>query len=128
MSQQALPFPNPGDWTDANGAAAILGVDRATVTRMIQRGTLHAYEIGSGSVRILWAPDVRELAAARALTARRNGLASAAPVALARPAAAPEPATPPAPSPKCDLCDWRYTGPANYVNSAMTAHRRARHA
>jgi hypothetical protein len=60
-NEQRLPIPNPEDWTDAAGAAAILGKSRGTVYDMSTRGVLTAYVIGAGRV-LFWVPEVQEVA------------------------------------------------------------------
>jgi hypothetical protein len=60
-NEQRLPTPNPEDWTDATGAAAILGKSRATVYDMSTRGVLTPYVIGAGRV-LFWVPEVKEVA------------------------------------------------------------------
>lgn len=54
---QQLPLPNPADWTDAPGAAAILGRSRATVYDMVSRGLLTTHRIGGRSM--FWVAEVR---------------------------------------------------------------------
>ena len=63
MDAPKLPIPNPEDWTDRNGAARLLGVDPATVSRMADDGRLKVYPIGT--CRLFWRPQVNALAEAR---------------------------------------------------------------
>lgn len=65
MNDQTLPpFPNPGDWCTIDGAAAITGKSRRTISRWIEAGTLTGHLIEGAGHRhpILWKPEVRELA------------------------------------------------------------------
>lgn len=57
----SAPIPNPEDWTDAVGAAAILGRSRATVYDMVERNVIHAYPIGANRT-LFWVPELREVA------------------------------------------------------------------
>lgn len=73
-----LPIPNPDDWLTRNAAAEILGVDPATVTRMVTAGRLTAYcpRGGNGEQRptLYWLPEVRTLAEARRIA--REGVSA----------------------------------------------------
>lgn len=68
MNNQTLPLPNPGDWCTIAGAARLLKLSRRTVERMVADGRLTGYlPYGAPdrvASRILWLPEVRELAAA----------------------------------------------------------------
>jgi len=79
-----LPIPNPEDWLTRGGAAELLDVDPATVTRMVTKGRLTAYyPRGDGRPDrpresrplMLWAPEVRQLADARRIA--RGGVKAA---------------------------------------------------
>lgn len=61
--QIEIPLPNPADWTDTEGAAAMLGRNRATVYDLVNRGVLTRYRAGTTS--IYWVREVREIVAAR---------------------------------------------------------------
>lgn len=61
--------PNPQDWTDAAGAAAIIGRARATIDDMAARGVLTRYEIGASLRPLFWVPECREVARALARVA-----------------------------------------------------------
>lgn len=65
MNNQTLPLPNPGDWCTVDAAALIIGVNRRTVARLVDRGVLRKYSF-AGSERgvFLWKPEVIEYAAA----------------------------------------------------------------
>jgi excisionase family DNA binding protein len=65
MNNQALPFPNPGDWVSIAGAAEMLGVSGRTVARMVDDGRLRSF-LPEGAFdrpanRILWRADVDDL-------------------------------------------------------------------
>ena len=66
MDELKLPIPNPEDWTDAAGAAAIIGRKRSTVDDMVSRRVLHRYEIGAARRPVFWVPECREVAKALA--------------------------------------------------------------
>lgn len=72
-SQQPLPLPNPGDWTDRTGAARILGVDETTVGRMVRARRLTPYACGV-NLTMYWVPGVKALAEARRIA--REGVES----------------------------------------------------
>lgn len=67
--QPRLPLPNPDDWTTRAGAASALGVDPATVGRMVKAGRLSVYlpRGGRGERRpaLFWCPEVLALRDAR---------------------------------------------------------------
>jgi excisionase family DNA binding protein len=64
-----LPLPNPYDWTTVPGAAELLGVDRRTVDRLIDKGVLTGCTPYQGKrekrVVILWRAEVIEVRDAR---------------------------------------------------------------
>lgn len=64
---QQLPLPNPGDWMDHDQAAAFLGVTRRTIDRMIIKGSLTCYRIGTQ--RLFWCDELTRVAAARKVLA-----------------------------------------------------------
>jgi hypothetical protein len=68
MNDQTLPLPNPGDWCSIRGAARILKLSRRTVERYVALNQLTGYlPFGAPdriASRILWRPDVDELAKA----------------------------------------------------------------
>lgn len=68
MNNQTLPLPNPGDWCTIGGAATLLKLSRRTVERMVADGRLTGYRPYGAPDRVasklLWLPEVRELAAA----------------------------------------------------------------
>jgi hypothetical protein len=66
MQQTRLPIPNPEDWTDAYGAAAIMQVDPSTVLRTPET-VLTRYQLGVAQRVLYWVPQVRAVAAARCL-------------------------------------------------------------
>lgn len=68
---RAAIAPNPEDWTDIEGAAAILGKSRATIYALVDAGALTQYRIGAH--RCLWRAEVQHVADAyRALRVRRG--------------------------------------------------------
>jgi hypothetical protein len=75
MNQPQLPIPNPADWMTRAAAAFALGVDPATVSRMVADGILTARRPVGGPAEnpplILWRAEVEELSAARARAMRR---------------------------------------------------------
>jgi hypothetical protein len=76
MNAPTLPMPNPADWATRAGAAAHLGVDAATVSRMVVSGRLTAYwpRGGKGEKRttLFWWPEVVELGKARKVALGRG--------------------------------------------------------
>lgn len=53
MTQETLRNAIPELWVSASTAARILGRDRSTITRMVQRGTLHPVtHVNHGALRI----------------------------------------------------------------------------
>lgn len=62
-SEINTPEPNPGDWTDMNGAADLIGMSRTGLYDWIDRGILKRHYIGTTPV--FWMPEVRELADAK---------------------------------------------------------------
>jgi hypothetical protein len=71
-TQPSLPLPNPGDWTDAAGAADLLGRSRPAVYDMVDRGVIHKYRLGSHT--LYWVPEIQQVAAALQRVARTNGM------------------------------------------------------
>jgi hypothetical protein len=69
-TEPKLPLPNPADWTDAGGAAAILGRSRPAVYDMVDRGVIAKYRIGTHTM--YWVPQVEQVAAAIRKLARRG--------------------------------------------------------
>lgn len=69
-----LPIPNPDDWLTRAAAAEILGVDPATVTRMVTAGRLSVYwPRGANHEQrpaLYWLPEVKTLAEARRIAGR----------------------------------------------------------
>lgn len=59
MTQPKLPLPNPGDWTDTNGAAELIGRNRTTLYDYVNRNIITKYEIGSTPV--YWVPEILEV-------------------------------------------------------------------
>jgi excisionase family DNA binding protein len=68
--QPTLDLPNPEAWCDARQAAKLLGVGRATLYGMIDRGVLGDYKVGTA--RLFWRADLVRLAAARAVVSGRH--------------------------------------------------------
>lgn len=64
-----LQLPNPHDWLTRGAAARILGVDAATVGRMVGDGRLRGYSPdgirGERPPVIFWRPEVEALHEAR---------------------------------------------------------------
>lgn len=76
-SQTALPLPNPDDWLTRAAAAEVLGVDPATVSRMVEKRRLKAYApaTGPGDTRppaMFWRAEVDQLREARKIA--REGI------------------------------------------------------
>lgn len=69
MNQPSLPLPNPADWMTVNAAACLLSVDRRTVDRLIDKGTLtvHRPYAGPGEKPplLLWRDEVLQVMSAR---------------------------------------------------------------
>ncbi len=69
MNQPTLPMPNPGDWMTVNAAATLLTVDRRTIDRLIDKGTLtvHRPYAGPGEKPplLLWRAEVLQVMSAR---------------------------------------------------------------
>lgn len=57
--QTTLPIPNPEDWTDTNGAAAILGRTRASVKDFVDKGTICKHLLGCTPA--YWVPELKEV-------------------------------------------------------------------
>lgn len=68
--QQRLHLPNPDDWLSVAQAVDMLGISRDTLGAMIRDGRLTGHHIGRH--RVLWRPEVTELAAALTRTRARN--------------------------------------------------------
>lgn len=66
--QATLPLPNPGDWTDAPGAATILGRNRSTVYDFVAGGLITAYLVGGK--QLFWVPELIEVRDAMARLTR----------------------------------------------------------
>lgn len=58
-NEPTLPLPNAADWTDAAGAALILGRSRSTVYDMVDRGILSRHRVGASTV--FWRAEVEEI-------------------------------------------------------------------
>lgn len=58
-NEPTLPLPNAADWTDAAGAAAILGRSRSTVYDMVDRGILNKHRVGTST--LFWRAEVEEI-------------------------------------------------------------------
>jgi hypothetical protein len=69
MNNQTLPIPNPGDWMTINSAALLLRVDRRTIGRMINKGTLTGYQPyaapDESAPLLLWRAEVLAVLGAR---------------------------------------------------------------
>ena len=61
--QQTLDLPNPQQWCDAKQAAALIGISRTGLYRLVERGTLGGYKIGA--VRVYWRAELLQLKNAR---------------------------------------------------------------
>lgn len=72
-NEPKLPIPNPEDWTDAGGAAEILGRSRPAVYDMVDRGVIHKYRIGTTHTAY-WVPEVRHVADAISRLTRREAI------------------------------------------------------
>ena len=61
MTVPTLPIPNPHEWGTREAAAARIGVDARTISRMIEDGRLTAHRINCGPGEhktLLWWPEV----------------------------------------------------------------------
>lgn len=69
MNQPTLPIVDPTVFITIDGAAEVLGVSRATVTRMVDRGLLSPYWPAGGRTErrpvLLSSAEVEQLRAAR---------------------------------------------------------------
>jgi len=68
--QATLPLPNPGDWTDAPGAAVIIRRNRSTVYDLVARGLITPYRVGDKT--LFWVPELIEVRDAMRRLERRG--------------------------------------------------------
>lgn len=59
VMQNTLPIPNPQDWTDTNGAAALLARTRSSIYDFTSKGTITRYTIGD--LPVYWVPELKEV-------------------------------------------------------------------
>lgn len=80
MTNMTLPIPNPDDWMTTRAVAQLLGVDRRTVDRLIDKGVLKRYQPYTATDEtppaLIWREEALQVLSARTKLARATAAAS----------------------------------------------------